>query len=49
MNFNILFVLLRILLGVIINLLGIAVKLGFIALCIFLVIKMVHFLSSYCI
>lgn len=44
MNFNIF---LRILLGVITYLVGISLKLGFLGLCIFLVIKIVHFLSSY--
>ena len=47
MNFNILYVFLRILLGVITCIVGISLKLGFLALCIFLIIKIVSFFFSY--
>lgn len=47
MNFNILYVFLRILLGAIISLFCISIRLGSIALCIFLIIKIVYFLFSY--
>ena len=47
MNFNFLYVFFKLLLIVIGHILGISIKLGFLALCIFLVIKMVSFFFSY--